>query len=347
MAKKLTDGLRLRPDGVWEKQIWIDKKRKKSFSSRDPRTVWAKYDAYMRSQSQQKAQAAQFRAVAAEWWADKQQHVSPTNISSYKAAYNRTVAYFGDEDLTAIQPSRVRAYLDKLAGQGLSRSTVSNHLIVVRGVFKWANQQHDIMHDPTQYVTLPAGLPKTKRKMPAQQVIKKIQALKDTPDGLFFYTLLYTGLRRGELLDLTWADVGAQEISVTKALRYEDSNVGAIGPTKTELGCRKILYMDKLKAVLEPHRGKPDEYVFGGKAPLRRHQVTELVERMEKRLGERVTPHQLRHAFATLCFEAGLDARTLQGLLGHAQLSTSADIYAEIRQKYITQNAQALNGVDF
>ena len=41
MAKKLTDGLRLRPDGVWEKQIWIDKKRKKSFSSRDPRTVGA------------------------------------------------------------------------------------------------------------------------------------------------------------------------------------------------------------------------------------------------------------------------------------------------------------------
>ena len=60
-----------------------------------------------------------------------------------------------------------------------------------------------------------------------------------------------------------------------------------------------------------------------------------------------MTPHQLRHAYATLLFEAGIPEKTAQSLLGHAQISTTMDVYAELREKKLMEAAQALNAADF
>ena len=71
-----------------------------------------------------------------------------------------------------------------------------------------------------------------------------------------------------------------------------------------------------------------------------------LLERY-RRAGLDVTPHQLRHAYATLLFEAGIPEKTAQNLLGHAQLSTTMDVYTELREKKLEEAAQVLNDADF
>lgn len=87
--------------------------------------------------------------------------------------------------------------------------------------------------------------------------------------------------------------------------------------------------------------------MLGGENPMTNKQYRWLLRRFRKEAGVTCTPHQLRHAFATLCFEAGLPEKTAQGLLGHAQLSTTMDIYAELRDKKRMEAAAALNAADF
>lgn len=340
MARKITDGLRLRNDGVWERQETIHGKRV-SFSSKDPKKVWEKYRAYQ----EKIGGGLTFPAMADEWWEYKEPRLSPNTVTGYRTALRRAKEYFPGS-LEEITPSKIKSYLSRLASvHGFARRTVSHHLVVIAGVFGWACQEHDYPQNPTKLVSLPDDLPNGKRSMPTDVQIAKVKALSDTPDGLFFYFLMYTGLRLGEALALQWQDIGATTINVTKSLCFAGRNNGEIRPPKTVQGIRQVIYLEKLKAVLEPRRGLPEQYVFGGDKPMTKQAYYCLLKRFRKLVD--ITPHQCRHAFATLCFEADLPARTLQGLLGHAQLSTSADIYAEIRSKKILVDAQRLNEIDF
>ena len=67
----------------------------------------------------------------------------------------------------------------------------------------------------------------------------------------------------------------------------------------------------------------------------------------KKRLNVSVTAHQLRHAYATMLYEAGIDAKAAQGLMGHADLKMTMDIYADLRKKYVTSESEKLNKFTF
>lgn len=164
-----------------------------------------------------------------------------------------------------------------------------------------------------------------------------------------FYFILYTGLRLGEALALQWKDIDEEAgvIHVWRSLYWAGKNQGEFKPPKTEAGIRDVIYLNKLQAVMEPHRGAPEDFVLGGSKPMTKQKYTCLLRRFRKDAGISCGPHQLRHAFATLCFEAGIPEKTAQGLLGHAQLSTTMDIYAELRDKKRMEAAAALNNTDF
>ena len=108
-----------------------------------------------------------------------------------------------------------------------------------------------------------------------------------------------------------------------------------------------MIYMDRLRDVMEPHRGAPEGFVLGSDKPMSKRKYLCLMKRFKKQTNITCTPHQLRHAFATLCFEAGIPEKTAQGLLGHAQLSTTMDVYAELRNKKRMEAAASLNSIDY
>lgn len=333
-----------RPDGLYEKKLTIGGKRV-VFRAKTEREVMQKIAAYQRREES----GVTFAEAAAEWWEYKEPRLSPNTVSGYRVAMRRAVERFGDMPVKDITATQLRGWLDWLARRGYARKTVGNHLIVAAAVFAWACENHNAPANPAALVHIPDGLAKSRRTMPTQAEIDAIKARARTPDGRPFYFLMYTGLRLGEALALQWQDIDAAAgvIHVRRSLYWAGKNQGAFKEPKTEAGKRDVIYLDRLRDVMEPHRGAPESFVLGGEKPMTNKQYRWLLRRFRKEAGVTCTPHQLRHAFATLCFEAGIPEKTAQGLLGHAQLATTMDIYAELRDKKRMEAAAALNAADF
>ncbi len=333
-----------RPDGLYEKKLTLGGKRV-VFRAKTQREVMQKIAAYQ----ERETRGPTFGEVADEWWEYKEARLSPNTVSSYHTAYRRAVERFGELAVNEITATQIRAWLDWLGSRGYARKTVANHLIVATGICAWACEHYNTPANPATLVHVPDGLAKGKRTMPVQTEIEAIKASTGTEDGRFFYFLMYTGLRLGEALALQWKDIDAEAgvIHVWRSLYWAGKNQGSFKAPKTEAGKRDVIYLERLRDVMEPQRGMPEEYVLGGEKPMSKRKYLCLMQRFKKQMHITCTPHQLRHAFATLCFEAGIPEKTAQGLLGHAQLSTTMDVYAELRNKKRMEAAASLNSIDY
>lgn len=332
-----------RPDGLFEKILVIDGKRI-AFRARSEREVMQKIAAHR----EREETGVTFDAAAAAWWKDKEPRLSPNTAPNYRLAMKRAVERFGSTPVKDLTPVAVKAYLEYLARRGYARRTVNQHFVVLREICAFACERYNVMQNAAALVKLPDKLPQAKRKMPTQEEIEAIKRAADTPDGLFLNFLMYSGLRLGEALALTWADVDLEHeaLHVRRSLYFAGRNQGELKAPKSDAGQRDVIYLKRLQTLLEPHRGAPGAYVFGGDKPMSKRAYYCLLERC-RRAGLNVTPHQLRHAYATLLFEAGIPEKTAQNLLGHAQLSTTMDVYTELREKKLEEAARALNDADF
>jgi integrase len=345
MAKRKT--MYQRPDGLFEKKISIDGKRI-AFRGKTEREVMQKMVAYEAKKTEE-AKGPTFKEVALEWWIDKEPRLSPNTVANYRTAYRAAVERFGDRCIKDIGAPEIKNWLTAMGRQGLAKKTVANYLIIVTGVLGWACENLGLSSNPATLVTLPDGLRQEKRAMPEEEELETIKEFRNDPDGMFFYLIMYTGLRRGEVLALQWKDIDADKniIRVHQSLYWATHNAGQLKAPKTDAGNRVLPYLTRLREVLEPHRADPEHFVFGGEKPMSKHAYNYLLIRYTEKTDLEITPHQLRHAFATLCFEANLPEKTTQGLLGHAQLSTTMDIYTELRNKKLMVDTSILNQADY
>ena len=226
-----------------------------------------------------------------------------------------------------------------------SRKTVVTQLQVIRQILRKAEVDGVISYNPAASVKPPRNLKQTRREAPSKEQIEKIKAAVDAPFGLFPCLVYYTGCRRGEALALTGKDVDREKqlIHITKSV-YHIGNAPHIKQPKTERGTRAVPLLRALDAMLPKRLGTG--YLFstdGGKTPLTNDQFTRFYKEYQDKSGVTVTPHQIRHGYATALFESGVDAKTAQTLLGHAQLSTTMDIYTHVCHDVISAAAKKMN----
>ena len=215
-----------------------------------------------------------------------------------------------------------------------ARKTAATQLQIIRQILRFAVVQGALPYNPAEALRLPKGLKVTYRMPPDENQVKLIKAhAKDTPFGLFAALVYYTGCRRGEALALTGADIDrkAKRISITKSVYYV-GNYAQIKQPKTEKGTREVPLLDALDKLL-PKR-LPKGYLFAepNGEPLTDDHFFDAYKKYQQATGVTVTPHQIRHGYATALYECGVDFKTMQALLGHAQLSTTMDIYTHVRQ---------------
>jgi len=188
-------------------------------------------------------------------------------------------------------------------------------------------------------------LPKRPKRLPSVLSQQEVARLIDAAANLFHYavlmTLYATGLRRAELCRLCVSDIDSQRmvIHVRKGKGNRDRDV-PLTPKLLET-LRSYWRWRKPKNYLFPNRSRSND----GR-PMSTKAVYFIVQQAAKRAGieKRVSPHTLRHSFATHLLENGADLRTIQMLLGHADLEHTT-VYLHISQKHLQAATNPLEGI--
>lgn len=340
-----------RKDGYYEKKktyIINGEKVVKHFYYTDAFDLVEKIKAFENAAAE--AEKVYFKRVAEEWQDEHFAAVEGGTRISYTPAYNRAVEAFGAQEIKDIQPLDIKRMLERLAKQKYSAQTVRVQRIVLNLIFKYAvlNSYTDI--NPVSAVSVPRSLPKAKRELPDESDIQTVMESADCTFGMFAYLILFTGCRRGEALALQWRDIDFQNkvIHIYKSVNYSGDNqnvpVLSMHP-KTDAGIRDVAMLACVEERLSVMaKGKPDtDFLFGGDKPLTKSAFRRKWQAYQKETGIDFTPHQLRHAYATLLYDAGIDEKVAQGLMGHSTIALTRDIYTHVRQSRLDSAASSLN----
>ena len=317
-----------RADGRWQEAVMIDGKRK-YFYGKTKAEVLRK----IREHEVKKEEGLLFPAVANEFWNKHEPTLAHNTAKSYLPAVRRAQEYFSDTDITTIRPVDISRFLAFVVDEmEMAEKTAKTQLLVVNLICRHAVNEGYVDVNPCTDITLPAGLSKTKRTMPTSEDLERVKNSIDHRFGLFGYMVLCTGMRRGEVLGLQWKDVNLKKrtITVEKSV-YFVSNAPHIKLPKTRAGVRVVPILDALLPYLQP--GPANHYVFGGPNLLKQSQFDKGWEHYCHDTGVTCTAHQLRHAYTTMLIEAGIEPAVAMKLLGHAQISTTIDIYTHLREE--------------
>lgn len=327
-----------RPDGLYETIRRINGKRV-AFRGH----TCAEVDRKMIEYTGRVESGIPWEEVIDEWHDKHFPTLAPNTLRGYEPAYKRAREAFKGIAIKQIKPRQIQQYIDAFSAQGYARKTVTTQLQIFQMCCTYAVVNGYVDVSPCSAVSIPSGLSKMQREAASASDEQKVKA--NPTKWLLPYLILYAGLRKGEALALTYNDIDLDNdiISVTKSV-YHVNNRPFIKEPKTQKGIRNVPILYPLKPYL-PNK-KSQQYIFsldGGKTPLTEMQYQKLWKEYAKSIGINCSAHQLRHSFATMLFECGVDAKDAQDILGHAQLSTTMDIYTHIRDSRRKDVASKIN----
>ena len=263
------------------------------------------------------------------------------------AAYSADLMRFGwflekqkETTLSTIDSGQILTYLIQLRDQGLSARSRARHLVSLRGFFKFLTAEKIIAKNPAHQI----DLPKTGLHLPDVLTVADVQALIDAPDrhrpeGLrdaAMLELLYgAGLRVSELIRLEMTGINLEAGFVRVFGKGSKERVVPVG--RLALGAIRD-YLDRSRPLLLKNRSCVDLFVTRRGSAMTRQSFWNLIGRYGRlaKLKKKITPHSLRHAFATHLLEGGADLRAVQLMLGHADISTT-QIYTHVAQRQLVE----------
>ncbi len=228
-------------------------------------------------------------------------------------------------------------------GKGLSAKTVKDIKIALQTCLQKAEDEGLIESNPCRKVQLPKEAPKEMQTLKANELGAFLQETKDSGCYEFYILEITTGLRLGEILALTWDDLDIKNktISVNKQIQRINGELVVSRP-KTDASIRKISLCDECfnQLILLRSRQRldtklifPSPITGGLRDP---SSVTRKLHRMQKRAGvPQIRFHDLRHSFATLSLEQGMDIKTVSHMLGHTDAGFTMNTYM-----HVTDNMQ-------
>jgi integrase/recombinase XerC len=279
---------------------------------------------------------------------------SPANtVRAYETDLDDFTTWLALESGSTPEPGSVdrltiRSYLASLHARTLSRQTIARRLSALRTFCRWLLREGRITTDPTE------GLAAVRRekRLPRHLPVEEVAAVLEAPDpgrplGLrdraVLETLYATGCRVAELTALDRQDLSLREGLVRLLGKGRKERIVPVG-SKAREALRAYLGVRGRLRARRPHRDEDSAALFVN------HRGGRLTDRSVRRIldsalrktaaSRRISPHGLRHSFATHLLDAGADLRAIQELLGHASLGTTQR-YTHVSLEHVMKTYRA------
>lgn len=327
--------------GYWHELVNGEPKGKRhAVYDRDPEAL------YRRIVEKETPHTRNLRAVAGEWESLHRQTVKARTWANYKRHYEEILDRYGDSPIESITALEINQDLLSAKARGYSFTVVNSRRCLWRMILDYAVGQRDLPYNPALAVKNPKGLPKGRRSAPEEDVLSAVLEGGDSTDFPFVpFFLLCTGLRRTEALTRlkTDVDTSSWEIRIPKS--------------KTAAGVRTVPIIEPLRAPLQrwmdAHPGPwlfPRIEYYAGRKGVTGHMTDTNWETAWAKYCEAhgwtdgegkpiYGAHHLRHGTATLLYESGVDVYAAQHILGHASVTTTLQIYTDLRKEHERKTA--------
>ena len=282
-----------------------------------------------------------FMDVAALWKEDKRQYVKPSTIAAYILLLeNHINPVFGKACF--INEQDVQSFVLEKNAAGLSQKTVKDMLIVLKMVVKFGAKHGWLQYQDwnIKYPTEQKGKELEVLSVSNQKKLMQYATDNFTFRNLGIYICLSTGMRIGEVCALKWSDIdlGTETIHVNRTIERiyiiegdERRTELVIGTPKTKNSIREIPISRELMKLIRPLKKlmNDDYFVITNEAkPTEPRTYRNYYKQLLKQLGiPDLKFHGLRHSFATRCIESQCDYKTVSVILGHANISTTLNLY--------------------
>ena len=301
-----------------------------------------------------------FGEYAVQWFTViKAPGLSPSSLESYRTALNKDILpVFAERNLRAISATELQSFVNSFAGMSATKITVV--CAALDGLFEAACADGLLAQNPMAHIRKPKPTPAAEKTiLSADQRAAVERVCASSPRAFYLALMYYLGLRPGEARGLQWGDINWDEhtIHVQRDIDYKAG--GKAGQLKTPKSNRVIPLPDALAALLSDSRGLPAAYIVQGtrggalaKVSAERLWCELMIdcglvvpaESSNYRPGDprarwtpTITPHALRHNFASMCWESGIDAYSAMRLLGHSSIKTTMDIYTHLSDAQLHQ----------
>ena len=363
MAKRRPSGdgmVRKREDGRWEGRIVVGHK-----ANGNPiyRYVLAKTQVELTQKLHDKIEmyrdadlSEDCNMLLSEWldkWLNEYIvcYVRPNTMYSYTAMIkNQINPYLGNRPLSVLTTQEIQKFYNTIKKKGrvktdtthgteLADSMVRKVHMMLHEALDMAVKQRLIVNNPTNGTTLPKNNYAPKQILNDERLNKFMEVIKGDERWYdFFYTEITTGLRKGEICGLKWEDFDERcgILKINRSVGRTKSGAILIGKTKTETGSREILLPPSTSELLRKRKlNSISEWIFpnfrNAEKPINPQNAYQHLKALLKKAGlPLIRFHDLRHTFATHAIAGGVDAKTLSGILGHANASFTLDTYTHV-----------------
>lgn len=330
---------------------------KKSFYGKTQKEVLAKRRAFERDLEDGKNTQltdSLVKSYAESWLRIYKANVSANTLSAHKRDVDLLISFCGEKKVRDITLSDVQEVMN--TRNGYSKSAIKKTAITLRAVFEAARGDRIIVYNPCDKMFVPDGTEGTHRVITSKE--KDLITGKQTDHRFHIAAMLmlYLGLRAGEAMAFDVdrdVDFEAEAVNITKAIHHE-GNKAILGPPKTKASIRTIPIMfSPLLDLLKQHKGKglilfndngdlvsdtAFERAFESYQYMMEVEMNGVRKRWadEKQLAAwkpfTVRCHDLRHTFCSMLYDAGVDVKTAQVWMGHADVMVTMRIYTHLSQ---------------
>ena len=271
-----------------------------------------------------------------------EKRLSKNTVSSYEEdllKYSEFLKKCNIEDAKLIRVSDIEDYLKKLSKNDYTVTSIARKLTTIKNFHNYLYQRKKINSNEAESIERP----KIRKTLPKVMTVEQVDSLLNIDCKTSFdyrnkamLELLYgTGLRISELLDLKMSDIDLENCVIRCFGKGSKERIVPIG--------EYVLYYinEYLNERPKLSKNKKSEYLFLNKSGdhLSRFSFFKIIKKLlkEKNINVDVSPHTLRHSFATHMLEYGADLRTIQELLGHSDIATTK-IYTHISNNRIKED---------